>query len=180
MSGSVPDDSGDTVCCFASILLRTRLFLPGMVGGKAVDYFFEDVFFEDDNKGYVIRCVNRDTGRVIYRGSHKKYSRQKDALRPKDTYTFSGAKKALLNLERLYPDGSFYSIEKLSSYYDDFDSDAPDKKDYREKIFADIDHAMVRLDELWEGNDFHRGDKMRINEVRAVLKRIKERLLVLQ
>ena len=37
--------------------------------------------------------------------------------------------------------------------------------------------AMVRLDELWEGNDFHRGDKMRINEVRAVLKRIKEQLL---
>ena len=37
--------------------------------------------------------------------------------------------------------------------------------------------AMVRLDELWEGNDFPRGDKMRINEVRAVLKRIKEQLL---
>ena len=37
--------------------------------------------------------------------------------------------------------------------------------------------AMVRLDELWEGNDFQRGDKMRINEVRAVLKRIKEQLL---
>ena len=36
---------------------------------------------------------------------------------------------------------------------------------------------MVRLDELWEGNDFPRGDKMRINEVRAVLKRIKEQLL---
>ena len=36
---------------------------------------------------------------------------------------------------------------------------------------------MVRLDELWEGNDFDRGDKMRINEVRAVLKRIKEKLL---
>ncbi len=36
---------------------------------------------------------------------------------------------------------------------------------------------MVRLDELWKGNDFHRGDKMRINEVRAALKRIKEKLL---
>ena len=139
-----------------------------------------DYFFEEDNKGYVIRCVNRDTGRVTYRGSHKKYTRQKDALSPKDTYTFTGAKKALLNLERLYPDGSFYSIEKLSCYYDDFDSATLDKKDYREEIFADIDHAMVRLDELWEGNDFHRGDKMRINEVRAVLKRIKEKLLVQQ
>ena len=136
-----------------------------------------DNFVEDDNKGYVIRCVNRDTGRVLYRGSHSKKTRQKDTLRPQDTYTFTGAKKALSNLERLYPDGSFYSIEKLSCYYDDFDSDTPDKKDYREEIFADIEHAMVRLDELWEGNNFHRGDKMRINEVRAVLKRIKDNLL---
>lgn len=80
----------------------------------------------------------------------------------------------------MYPDGGFYSIEKLSCYYYDFDNDTPDKEDYREKIFADIEHAMVRLDELWEGNEFHRGDKMRINEVRAVLKRIKETLLVPQ
>ena len=56
-----------------------------------------DYFFEEDNKGYVIRRVDRDTGRVTYRGSHKKYTRQKDALSPKDTYTFTGAKKALLN-----------------------------------------------------------------------------------
>ena len=60
-----------------------------------------DYFFEEDNKGYVIRSVDRDAGRVTYRGSHKKYTRHKDALRPKDTYTFTGAKKALLNLERL-------------------------------------------------------------------------------
>lgn len=77
----------------------------------------------------------------------------------------------------MYPDGGFYSIEKLSSYYDDFDSYISGEKDYREKIFADIEHAMVRLDELWEGNDFHRGDKMRINEVRAALKRIKDKLI---
>ena len=51
------------------------------------------------------------------------------------------------------------------------------REDYKEEIYADIEHAMVRLDELCEGNDFHRGDKMRINEVRAVLKRIKEELL---
>ena len=87
-----------------------------------------DYFFEDDNKGYVIRRVDRDTGRVTYRGNHKKYSRQKDALSPKDTYTLTGAQKALLNLERLYPDGSFYSIERLSCYYDDFDSDTSDKR----------------------------------------------------
>ena len=134
-------------------------------------------FDEEDNRGYVIRCVDRDTGRVRYRGSHSKYTSQKDALRPQDTYTFTGAKKALSNLERLHPDGSFYSIEKLSSYYDFFESDIPDREDYKEEIYADIEHAMVRLDELCEGNDFHRGDKMRINEVRAVLKRIKEKLL---
>ena len=67
-----------------------------MAGGKAMDYFFEE-----DNKGYVIRRFDRDTGRVTYRGNHQKFSRQKDALRPEDTYTFTGAKKALLNLERL-------------------------------------------------------------------------------
>ena len=132
---------------------------------------------EEDNRGYVIRCVDWDTGRVLYRGSHGKYARQKDSLRSQDTYTFTGAKKALSNLERLHPAGSFYSIEKLSCYYDFFESDIPDREDYKEEIYADIEHAMVRLDELWEGNDFHRGDKMRINEVRAVLKRIKEKLL---
>ena len=47
-------------------------------------------FDEEDNRGYVIRCVNRDTGRVRYRGSHSKYTSQKDALRPQDTYTFTG------------------------------------------------------------------------------------------
>lgn len=36
---------------------------------------------------------------------------------------------------------------------------------------------MVRLDELRDGNDFHNGDKMRINEVRSVLKSIKATLL---
>ncbi len=37
----------------------------------------------------------------------------------------------------------------MSCYYYDFDSDTTHQKDYREKIFADIEHAMVRLDELW-------------------------------
>ena len=132
---------------------------------------------EEDNRGYVIRCVDRDTGRVLYRGSHGKYARQKDSLRSQDTYTFTGAKKALSNLERLHPDGSLKKKKKLSCYYDFFESDIPDREDYKEEIYADIEHAMVRLDELCEGNDFHRGDKMRINEVRAVLKRIKEELL---
>lgn len=136
--------------------------------------YFDD---EEDSKGYVIRCVNQFSGRVLFRGNKRKYTREKDSLRPEETYTYTGAKKALKNLERLYPEGEFYSIEKLSSYYDNFDSDTQDTEDYREKIYADIEHAMVRLDELCDGNDFHRGDIMRINEVRAVLKRIKEKLL---
>lgn len=70
-----------------------------------------------------------------------------------------------------------YSFEKLSGYHDFFETDIPDRKDYQEEVYADIERTMVRLDELWEGNDFHRGDKMRINEVRAVLRRIKEKLL---
>ena len=39
---------------------------------------------------------------------------------------------------------------------------------------SSIDHAMLRLDELWNGNDFDNGDKMRINDVRAVLRKIRE------
>ena len=136
-----------------------------------------DYFIENDNKGYVIRCVNQDTGKVHYRGKSTRYTTQKDSWRPQDTYTISGAKRALSNLQRLHPDAFFYSIEKLSSYYDDYDSDIPLKRDYKKDLCSDIDHAMVRLDELCEGNDFHNGDKMRINEVRAVLKRIKEKLL---
>ena len=43
-----------------------------------------------------------------------------------------------------------------------------------------IEHAMVRLDELWNGNDFDNGDKMRINEVRRVLNALKEDLLIFE
>ena len=132
--------------------------------------------FRDDNKGYVIRCVDQFSGRVLYRGSHQKYSFEKDAFMPNDTYTISGAKRALANLERLYPDGSFYSIERLSCYY--IDLREPEKEgDYRQKIYGRIEHAMNRLDELWDGNDFDNGDKMRINEVRSDLRKIKTILL---
>ena len=71
---------------------------------------------------------------------------------------------------------SFYSIERLSCYY--FDSVESGKEDdYRQGIYHRIEHAMNRLDELWEGNDFDRGDMMRINEVRADLRMIKTILL---
>lgn len=131
---------------------------------------------EFDDKGYVIRCMDQFDGRVIYRGSHQKWSVEKDALMPNDTYTLSGAKKALANLQRMYPDSSFYSIERLSCYYIEIE-DSRKITDSRQKIYEKISHAMTRLDELWAGNDFDRGDKMRINEVRADLRGIKTILL---
>ena len=131
---------------------------------------------EYDDKGYVIRCVDQFTGRVLYRGSHQKYSYEKDALMPNDTYTISGAKRALANLERMYPDAGFYSIERRSCYYFDYEEHRS-KGDYRQSIYDRISHAMKRLDELWDGNDFDNGDKMRINEVRSDLRMIKTILL---
>ncbi|MBR1812563.1 MAG: hypothetical protein IJ773_01940 [Lachnospiraceae bacterium] len=132
--------------------------------------------YRNDDKGYVIRCVDKFSGRVLYRGSHQKYSHEKDALMPNDTYTISGAKRALANMERMYPDGSFYSIERLSCYYIDFEERRLEG-DFREGIYNRIAHAMKRLDELWDGNDFDNGDKMRISEVRSDLRTIKTILL---
>jgi len=40
-----------------------------------------------------------------------------------------------------------------------------------------IEHAMNRLDGLWDGNDFDKGDKMRVNQVRYDLRMIKTILL---
>ena len=130
----------------------------------------------NDDKGYVIRIVDQLSGRVLYRGNRQNYSSEKDALMPNDTYTISGAKRALANLERRYPDGSFYSIERLSCYYYGF-RDGKREGDYRQGIYDSIEHAMNRLDELWDGNDFDNGDKMRINEVRNDLRYIKTLLL---
>lgn len=134
--------------------------------------------YRDDDKGYVIRCVDRFDGSVLYRGagSGHKYVRKKDALMPKDTYTISGAKRALANLQRLYPDGKFYSIERLSCYYFDWGEDSKEG-DYRERIYDRISHSVKRLDELEEKNNFDRGDKMRINEIRYDLRMIKTILL---
>ena len=131
---------------------------------------------EFDDKGYVIRCVDQFSGRVIYRGSRQKYSYEKDALMPGETFTLSGAKKALANLQRMYPKDGFYSIERLSCYYFGFDEQR--KVTYtKQKIYDKISHAMKRLDELCDGNEFDRGDMMRINEVRADLRYIKTILL---
>ena len=127
-----------------------------------------------DDKGYVIRCVDQFSGRVAYKGRHI-YTFEKDALMPNETFTISGAKRSLANLERMYPD-QFYSIERLSCYYIDF-NDPVHERNYKQEIYEYISHAMTQLDELWDGNEFDRGDKMRINQIREDLRAIKTILL---
>ena len=131
------------------------------------------------DKGFVIRCVDSMSGRVMYRGANKKISFIKDSFREKDTFTISGAWRALRNFERMYPDEAFYSIEKISShYFINEDKSNPSKGASDKKaLLEDIEKAMIRLDELWEGNDFDKGDKMRINNVRYALNEIKEYLM---
>lgn len=131
--------------------------------------------YDYNDRGYVIRCVDQITGHTIYRGTHGKIAREKDALRPKDTYTEKAAKIARSNLETRFSE-EFFSIERLSSFYmDPFYK--PDKDAEKKRIFDSIEQAMTRLDELWDGNDFHKGDKMRINQVRTALKEVKTYLL---
>ena len=71
------------------------------------------------------------------------------------------------------PDRYQYSIERLDEFYYhsafNRSNDAPNKMELIKK-------AMQRLDELWAGNDFHNGDKMRINEVKAVLRLLMQEL----
>lgn len=132
---------------------------------------------EYDDRGYVVRCVDRDTGRVMFQGRKGKISHEKDAFRPDDTFTLRYAKSSLANIERLHPDVYFLSIERLSCYYWGYEERKPDRV---EDMMQAIEHAMVRLDELWNGNDFDNGDKMRINEVRRVLNALKEDLLIFE
>lgn len=127
-----------------------------------------------DDKGYVIRCVELDgTGRVYYRGMKDAYANEKDAIPQSHTYTISGVKRAAANLRKMYPAEDF-SIERLSAYYpDELFRQAKSGKN----LSASIDNALMRLDELWNGNDFDNGDKMRINEVRRTLMNAKEQLV---
>lgn len=128
-----------------------------------------------DDKGYVIRKVDEFDGSIWFRGIHNIYNRDKDAILPRDTYSLSGAKRALANIQRLYPT-DFYSIEKLSCYYISHDNEQKNKGMNRQKINEGIEHAMDRLDELWNGNNLDRGSKMRINEIRDVLRDIKSEI----
>jgi len=129
---------------------------------------------EYDQYGYLIRCVElMFTGRVYYRGTKDAYANEKDAIPPSHTYTLPGARRAVSNLRRMYPNEE-YCIERQSAYYPDDLSPKPSKK---KDMIEGIDHAMTRLDELWNGNNFDNGDKMRINEVRNALTKVKEHLL---
>ena len=129
-----------------------------------------------DDKGYVIRCVDQISGSVLYRGSHQKYVYKKDSLMPNETYTFSGAKRALANLQRMDLEACLYSIERLSCYYLNLGGSKMISEP-NQKIYSIINRSMTLLDELWDGNDFHSGDKMRINEIRKGLREIKTILM---
>lgn len=129
----------------------------------------------NEEKGYVIRCHDLHDGTTDYRGIKGIIAKTKAGLTVGDTYTLSGAKRALSNMRRLCfePDTNQYSIERLDEFYfslSNDDNSGPDSS----RMKSSIDHAMVRLDELWNGNDFDNGDKMRINEVRRVFRMLKE------
>ena len=129
-----------------------------------------------DDKGYVIRCVElMDTGCVYYRGMKDAYANEKDAIPQSHTYTLSGVKRAIANLRKMYPAWE-YSIERLSVYYPEI-LVLQSKSTKRKNLSDSIDNALMRLDELWNGNNFDNGDKMRINEVRRTLMNAKERLI---
>ena len=129
-----------------------------------------------DDKGYIIRCVElQDTGRVYYRGMKDAYANEKDAIPQSHTYTLSGVKRAIANPRKMYPAEEF-SIERLSAYYPE-EMFPQSKSTKRKHLAASIDNALMRLDELWNGNNFDNGDKMRINEVRRTLMNAKEQLI---
>jgi hypothetical protein len=131
-----------------------------------------------EEKGYVIRCHDLFDGSTDFRGMKGIFSKTKAGLSTGDTYSFSGAKRALANMRRLCfePDRYQYSIERLDEFYFSPGEDGESVRDYP-LMKSSIDHAMVRLDELWNGNDFDNGDKMRINEVRRVLRMLKEEMI---
>jgi len=125
----------------------------------------------NSRKGYVIRCHDLFDGSTHFRGLKGIFAETKAGFAAGDTYSLSGAKRAISNMNRLSfdPDRYQYSIERLDSFYI---PTAP-KESRRDKAEL-IEHAMRRLDELTEGNSFHNGDKMRINEVKHVLRVLKE------
>lgn len=125
----------------------------------------------NSKKGYVIRCHDLFDGTTDFRGLKGVFTKEKSGLTLEDSYSLAGAKRAISNMYRLNvdPDRYQFSIERLDEFYQPTIplDNQPDKA----KL---IERAMRRLDELKESNSFHNGDKMRINEVKDVLRLLKQ------
>ncbi len=129
----------------------------------------------DQERGYVIRCHNLFNGTTIFKGCKEAVYKNKDVMRMEDTYTLTGAKKAMANYKRMSPDDDYQcSLERLEECYIRFDR--PERGKYS-KLIEMIDAAAKRCDELVKGNDFHNIDKMRINEIKRILYLCKEEFL---
>ncbi len=127
----------------------------------------------NSKKGYAIRCHDLIDGSTDFRGLKGVFANTKAGLTLNDTYSLAGAKRAISSMNRLSlePDRYQYSIERLDEFYlpVPLQGVQPDKA-------AMIERAIKRLDELKESNTFHNGDKMRINEVKDVLRMLKQDL----
>ena len=125
----------------------------------------------NSKKGYVIRCHDLFDGTTDFRGLKGVFTKEKSGLTLEDSYSLAGAKRAISNMYRLNvdPDRYQFSIERLDEFYQPTIplDNQPDKAEL-------IERAMRRLDELKESNSFHNGDKMRINEVKDVLRLLKQ------
>ena len=118
------------------------------------------------DNGYVIRIHDLNDGKTYYKG-RTKYFPAKSGITMRDTYTFKGAKVAATNLRNNYSnnDSMQYSVERLAECYIRYDEKSQNDKQYQESL----QHAMKRLDELWDKHALDNGDKMRINEVKSIL-----------
>lgn len=130
---------------------------------------------DNKEKGYVIRHHNLFDGSTWFKGSNGTFARTKAGISVGDTYTLSGAKRALSNYQRMYPDfESQYSVERLDDFYCFYNEDADLFTKNKNEINQSFEKAMRRLDELWERNVFNNSDKMRINEIKAALRMLNE------
>ncbi len=128
-------------------------------------------------KGYVIREHDLIDGRTVFIGRKNILSHNKESLTMGDTYTLSGAKRAVANKRRTVrnSDDYQYSIEQLEECYFGYGAVYAQEREKRERmeICGDVENAMNRLDELCERYEFNNMDKMRINEVRRTLRKLK-------
>ena len=127
----------------------------------------------NSKKGYVIRCHDLFDGSTRFIGVKSVIAKTKSGLTAGDTYSLTGARRAISNMYRLSMDPDRYqlSIERLDEFYLHLPTTALNNQPDKSSM---IEHAMQRLDELKENNSFHNGDKMRINEVKDVLRFLKQ------